>query len=37
MWIFYTGASPVLRLMALFVVCGAVAGLVVTLVARLKK
>jgi hypothetical protein len=37
MWIFYTGADPILRAAVLFVVCGVVVGAAVWLFLWLRK
>jgi hypothetical protein len=34
MWIFYTGANPIIRLAGVFLLCGAAVGAVVWIVLR---
>ena len=37
MWIFYTGADPIIRMAGLFVLCGAVTAALVLAVLRFRK
>jgi hypothetical protein len=37
MWMFYTGASPILRLALLFLLCGGLVGGIVVLTLWLRK
>ena len=37
MWIFYTGANPVLRLALVFLLGGALTGAIVWTILRLRK